>query len=650
MCSKISPGTALYDGVIDESCTIADIPRGYLQMSFRCFMVLALICVASLANAQTPIAVKQVAAQASDIVNGLVRLPDPESTAVRSRSLMIPVQFRLQNGAWEWEHRILVPAGSGARVAFLPALDGFWDTELQTPMGETDDMIAGMRTSRESLPFGNTDRSFVCVQSPYEMPGEWTARIRSPELVDGYVLIDSGSGVELTTSLRSLQTLVGEPIVLHSSFSDGFRVRSLEAEVVSAAGERFSLDAKEWRDELSFTPVAPGRYSVRVVASGMNDRDEQVTLSTQHLIVVERAALELGDLDTQVDAHGDLVFRFDDDATKRRIILAAEVWGDRNGERVPICWLSRVCGEERSLTLDQRWISMERVDPRTLELRNLRVHDVDSMVPIELIERLEVGPVEIDPAEFTAQPTEDMLRGRWTKMVESPVRPSQNRGVLPGHRLMLVHGYCTDANPFPIGHFSGDLAVFEDFEQSRSHDAFALEMLSQSAPMKSFGVIGHSQGGMGALHLYTFYWSGLDWAKGDRLIQSVGAPYQGTALAGNAAVLGDIFGFGCGENASMTYAGSASWLSTIPSWARADVWYWTTSFDDRPFLYDYCNLITDLLLSDPDDGVIEQSAGQLSGANNMGHTEDWCHTTGMRDPAQCTDSSRNAQMNSRARR
>jgi len=216
---------------------------------------------------------------------------------------------------------------------------------------------------------------------------------------------------------------------------------------------------------------------------------------------------------------------------------------------------------------------------------------------------------------------------------------------------MLVHGYCTDANPFPTGHFSGDLAVFEDYGQSRSHDGFALEMLSQSAPMKSFGVVGHSQGGMGALHLLTFYWSGLDWARnGDRLIQSVGAPYQGTALAGNAAVLGDLFGFGCGVNDSMTYAGSAAWLSTIPSWARSEVWYWTSSFEERPFLYDYCNIITDLLLSDPDDGVIERSAGQLPGAHNMGHTEGWCHTTGMRDPAQCTDSARNADMNARAKR
>jgi hypothetical protein len=194
------------------------------------------------------------------------------------------------------------------------------------------------------------------------------------------------------------------------------------------------------------------------------------------------------------------------------------------------------------------------------------------------------------------------------------------------------------------------VAVFHDPAVSRSHDAFALEIMAQASPMKSFGVAAHSQGAMAALHLYTFYFSGLDWARGDRLIQSVGAPYQGTALAGNAAVLGDIFGFGCGENTDMSYTGAANWLSLIPTSSRQQVWYYTTSFEDRPFAFDYCNIITDLLLSDPDDGVIERDRGQLPGATNMGHTEGWCHTTGMRDPAQCTDASRNATINARARR
>ena len=66
--------------------------------------------------------------------------------------------------------------------------------------------------------------------------------------------------------------------------------------------------------------------------------------------------------------------------------------------------------------------------------------------------------------------------------------------------------------------------------------------------------------------------------------------------------------------------------------------------------YDYCSLGTDLFLSDPEDGVIEKSRGQLSGATNRGHKTGWCHTADMRDPGQTGDSSRNSTMSNYAKR
>ena len=61
-------------------------------------------------------------------------------------------------------------------------------------------------------------------------------------------------------------------------------------------------------------------------------------------------------------------------------------------------------------------------------------------------------------------------------------------------------------------------------------------------------------------------------------------------------------------------------------------------------------MATDLLLNAPDDDTTEQTKGQLSGAYNQGHKTGWCHTSGMRDPAQVTDSSRNSTMNANAAR
>jgi hypothetical protein len=277
------------------------------------------------------------------------------------------------------------------------------------------------------------------------------------------------------------------------------------------------------------------------------------------------------------------------------------------------------------------------------------------MVLLDLLDWLPLSADVVSAAgsdsRIITTPTQRMLMGRLDDSIDVPPRFSQQgSSAVAAHAAALVHGYCSGGNPYPTGHFSGALAEFSDPNANRSHDAFAILLAQQGAVAKSFGVVAHSQGGLASLHLYTYYYSALDWASGNRLIQSVGSPYQGTPLAGDAAVLGEIFGVGCGTNFCLTESGAALWLSAIPTWARQEVHYWTTSFTDNFFFYDYCNLVSDLFLTDPDDGVVEAHRGDLPGGNDHGHREGWCHTVGMRDPAQTTDASRNSEMNQQAQR
>ena len=211
---------------------------------------------------------------------------------------------------------------------------------------------------------------------------------------------------------------------------------------------------------------------------------------------------------------------------------------------------------------------------------------------------------------------------------------------MQANKIIALHGYCS-------GDAWGDKLPgaykFEDYDQNRSHDEFALELISQMDMQYSSGgvgcsIIAHSQGGAAALHLYSYYWSCLDNAPSSgRLIQTIGTPFQGSALAGNAAVLGSVFGIGCGTNYDMTYGGASTWLAGIPTWARAQVYYYTTSFTDKWWRYDYCNIVTESLLGDPDDGATEKAKGQLSGANSKGHKTGYCHTSEMREPKQGDD-------------
>tara|TARA_R110000744_G_scaffold293680_1_gene403988 strand:- start:2790 stop:4640 length:1851 start_codon:yes stop_codon:yes gene_type:complete len=609
------------------------------------FLFVPLIaCAVASAQPLTPVPVKQVAAPPLDITSGMVKLPDPSSIPVVSHSAMIPVDMQRINGQWSWSTTLDVQQ-RGARIALLPVQADTWSSTL---LPNNQARIPAVDSGTDSLAWVAPDREFTHLSIQENQAGDWTLTIRSDHDAPGYVLIDAGPKSTLSTHVTTLSTLQSQPITLRAAFEPGTRMTSLSAEITSPSGLVSTELAQPGASELTFFPEEVGSHSVRVIAQGITADGSNILLTTQHLIDAAPQAPMLKQASIQSNDE-QIVFTFAPDDSQRRTILAAEVWGRLNNQPTPVAWLSTIVGQTRALTLDTRWVAASGVDPETLELRAVRLHDIDSMVPLEIIDRVAVPVSGITLPEAPASISPDMLTGKPGSLVPAKLTPQITQSAGPGHRLMLVHGYCTDAVPFTVSHYSGDLSLFEDFEQSRSHDAFALELLAQSSPMKSFGIVAHSQGGMAALHLRTFYWSGLDWAKGNRLIQTVGAPYQGTALAGNAAVLGDIFGFGCGTNDNMTYAGSASWLSLIPSWARDDVYYYTTSFEDG-FFFDYCNIITDLILSDPDDGVIERSAGQLSGAHNMGHLEGWCHSEGMRDPGQCTDQNRNTIMNQEAKR
>jgi len=611
---------------------------------------------------QTQIPVKQVAAPPNEIVTGLVKLPDPVELGVTSNTALFEIDPQRADENRKVSFGIPLMLGEGrGRVIFLPAEDDAWvgivtSTNLegqQDTKVRTDEQreLAGVSRVKHPLPWNNSGREFDAIV----LPGDQDAMQIEIELkknVGGYILVDQLPDRSLYTYVKQRRTLVDSPITLANSLSDGSKIVTLGAVVRSPDGVSETIEAELDSAEFSFTPTQPGKYSVHVYAEYANDQNWSIVLTTQHLIEVEESAPSLRAATVEI-LDNQIMIGFDAGEPDRRVIVAAEVWGRADGKLIPVCWLSRICDDQRSLSLDPRWISLAGADPESLELQQIRVHDVDSLVPLEVVRRMDL---ELPAIELPAAPssiTQDMLQGRFSQpvLISSKLEDSAQRGTLAGgHRLLLLHGYCSDGNPFTTSHFNGDVAVFHDPFMSRSHDAFALEILAQTAPMKSFGVAAHSQGGMASLHLYTYYFSGMDWARGERLIQSVGTPYQGTALAGNAAVLGDIFGFGCGENPDMTYTGAANWLSLIPTSSRQMVWYYTTSFEDRPFLFDYCNIITDLLLSDPDDGVIERSAGQLPGASNEGHIEGWCHTAGMRDPAQCTDTNRNQQINTRARR
>ncbi|MCI0393647.1 MAG: conditioned medium factor [Chloroflexi bacterium] len=636
---------------------------------------------------------KQIAAPPEEFLSGQLQLPDPAASGIRSTSAMLPVHLAATGGAWTWSGEAAVDATENVSLmVFAPQAAG-WQVTVTLPGGRQIDLAggataAGVRQRASDLGLGENRYPGTVYTFARPASGVWQIQVTAggPRQgltgPDGYLLLSGKSPYHLFTHLSSHELLAGRQLGLvtyltYEPLGSGQgvpapltgHIRSAEMRLVAPDGTEQSLpmfDDGQHADGPAGDGVfgglveaaLAGQYTAQVTVQGETPAGLAFLRTTEHVFPVIEPALTL--------AAGQMATAAAADDTRLRIELAAlpaagetggnvqlfaELWGtDGNGEATPVAWVGGIVRPEEGpaglvlpLILDGRWIALAGAGA-PFELRQVRVHDLQTHVPLALAANipLEVSSLPAAAGRAVTEVTEEMLMGG------RPAAGPGGRDPQVDRRLMLVHGYCS-GGVWPTADFT-QYAVFQDFNQNRTHDQFAQLIGSYGDQFDSFGVVAHSQGGAASLHLYTYYWSGLDYSSGSRLIQSVGTPYRGTSLAGNLALLGQIFGIGCGTNWDLTYDGAALWLSGIPSWARSRVYYFTTSFTDLWYRYDYCHLGSDLFLSDPDDGATERWAGQLSGANNMGHKTGWCHTTGMRDPAQYNDYNRNANMNTYANR
>lgn len=613
-------------------------------------------------------------------------LPDPAANGARSRAALIPIQLhQLDEETWQWTETVAVDGREQISLMLLAPAGAGWQLAVQTPGSNLlplDGQTAGVTHRAASLGMGATQYPGEVYTFTDPPAGLWTMQVSAGSGpaqagVAGYLLMATDSPYRLYTHLTTYDLLVGRQVGLATRLYDADAATDTAGDMVPLAGAIESAtmrlqtpDGQElslplWDDGqhqdkaandgifgVTLTPEVAGTYIAQVTVAGVAPDGRAFIRTSEHIFPILAQTLALADkpvrsrnldgvrlqLDVQANAlvGGDI----------EPVLAFAEVWGtDSAGSSVPVAWIGGIVTPQPGgarlslpLTLDTRWIELAGAQAPFV-LRNVRVQDVDTAVRLAHHDALPINLDYTAGKQVVTQITDDMLMG---------AAPAASAGPESAGVLMLIHGYCS-SSVWPTADFT-QYAVFADHNQNRSHDQFAQLIDAYGDNFSSFGAVAHSQGGAASLHLYTYYWSGLDYSSGNRLIQSVGTPYRGTALAGMLAVLGEIFGVGCGTNWDLTYDGASLWLSGIPGWARSRVYYYTTAFKDVWWRYDYCHIASDLFLDDPDDGTTERWAGQLSGANNMGHKSGWCHTNGMRDPAQYNDHTRNANMNANGNR
>jgi hypothetical protein len=600
--------------------------------------------------------------------------PDPAEATIHSKAALVPVEMRADKaGGASWEGSLPVQNGR-ARVLVFAGEHGAWNLQLGAP-GQAK-LSSAVQLARQTV-----DAEFGLEQDLHAADyyaldgvpsGRWNVKLSAAPGASrrGFLLIEGDEATELVSHQTHKRQLVGERIGFVAQLSsvdaqDTVRLGKAAGRITQAS---LRVTAPDGRSETvamfddgrhddgaagdglygaSFLAKASGQHLAQVMIEGRDSSGQPLLRSAEHVVPVVDASLQLGAARASTAKHGGTRLSIELPVTAQKggqhYRAYAEVWGrDASGASIPVAWVGGMVTPAKgklALGFDSRWVQRAGAQA-PFELRNLRLEDPDHFVAVASAPKL-----ALDLAGVTAKAggapvaIDDTMR--------MGPRPARSKGT--GQRLLLVHGYCS-GGVWPAAQFS-NASTFLDANQNRTHDQFARLIQSFGSTWASFGVVAHSQGGAASLHLYNYYWSGLDYATGSRLIQSVGTPYKGTNLAGILAALGSWFGVGCGTNDNLSYSGASAWLAGIPTSSRAKVNYYTTAFRTTNWwTNDYCNFATDVVLSDPEDGTTEQVNGQLSGAVNRGHTSGQCHTAGMRDPAQYHDATRNATMNANAAR
>jgi hypothetical protein len=621
------------------------------------------LCAALEAHAQEPLP-RQVAAPASDITHGVVKLPDPASTPTISAAAILPLRFeQVRDGTWAADLTYPVEQNGPLTLALLSpnaANLRLFASPAGTPLAPVDRTYALERRTEiagDSMPGWIVDRRDLHSAAA----GMWNIRVESNSTSQGWLFASASKELRAQAWVTTQQLVAGSPIGIVARAS-GSEFQSIErARVVLEVGDQVRElalrdDGMHWDGAANdglFGALVPealsGEVHARIELSGTTVRRTTFlrTAQIEFPVLAPRVLLDGTATATLLDdSHLQFAIGALAIGPEMRLHVSAEVWGrDDAGEAIPVCWLSKMLApEDRAgawqlpLALDLDWLEVAKA-AAPLELRAVRVQDPDTDVVFDLVDRIQPATPKLRARRNIAPRaiTPAMLTGNASATIAS-LAPPQN--FTSNRALMLVHGYCSSGSIWPAADFAQPKLEFLDPNANRSHDQFA-QLIAQraaNAHLASFGIVAHSQGGPAALHLLTYYTSGLDFAFGGRRIQSLASPYQGTPLASWG-------GFACGVNNDMTPAGSATWLAGIPSWARAEVFTWTTANSGAA-----CNAFTNLLLTDPEDGTVEKMRAELPGGNNMGHTIGWCHTTGMSNPASYTDHARNAAMNTAASR
>ncbi|KYR03098.1 conditioned medium factor [Tieghemostelium lacteum] len=647
---------------------------------------------------------KNLAGEPSEFPN--FYLPNPQSVAQSSDASVLSVLLSQSQTTTnlEWSGTIPVDSEQEFTLSFFSNFNSLLNVEAFPPSSSYHHrkFIKQEAPVITNSTFGIDGNQLESLTYSWSKPtiGDWTVKVSVPTTNQTLtksglvILVQNPSSLKIYSYLQSYNNLfVGEDVTIVAMLYDDDETLyddkqlptpvklnqpgMVQINLVSPDGQSSVIDMfddgehgdYEALDGIYGGVVSPneiGNYQAQILFRGANStlQADGVTVSlvnmvrsNQHIIPITTEYLTFnGQVTASQDSEDNVIIQFQVDVdvpintTVPNVRLYSEVWGANNS---PIAWVGGIATVQTeqgvsylSATLNASWIALANATA-PFTVKNVIISDLSTFVPlsnqttyskVKLLHKYRDVRVHRYPVGGII--TKEMRDGKM------PNHLADRYGKNPGGngKLILVHGYCASNNPWPIQDFT-NAVKFEDLNQNRGTDEFA-QLVAAFAEQYTDGysLIGHSQGGNQGLHLYTYYHSGLDLslAYPGYILQSMGTPYQGTALAGTLASIGDVVGIGCSSNDDLTVDGAALWLNTIPMDKRSKVFYTTTQYKTGS-LINYCSLPANIALKFPNDGVVDNDHAALYGGTYVNNIKGWCHTTDFKWPPQTTNTANNKQ-------
>ena len=329
---------------------------------------------------------------------------------------------------------------------------------------------------------------------------------------------------KVSNSTRSIATLENAVTIIY--LPDGS-----EKEIKMEEGPSYSVKRSADATDLyaSFEATVAGIYKSLVRINGKLSDGTDFIRSLWYVFTVVRPSIEItgkvkGSLHTHEMSQRDII-DFDIDVHWDGLDLSyrafAQVWGTRENQEVPVAWISGLVDVQRRIDclynchyihmqLDSRWLELANAK-HPLTLKSVTLEELKAFITLSKSDMLEVTADNLLMKWLPSLKAEDIEIDWEMKEGYNPYRLKKVDNITEGGQLLLLHGYCASSNGFLLEYFDNHL-LFEDYGQNRLHDEYAkavVDFLNEKGATK-FSVVGHSQGGAVALHLYAYYQTGLD--------------------------------------------------------------------------------------------------------------------------------------------